>query len=87
MIDMEEIIDDSIYEIDLHGLDMAKAKIVLDEVFMYVMSEESISELRIIVGVGKGSKEGPVLPSFVGNYLRDKGFAFIHTNGVLMIVL
>ena len=78
---------DGFYEIDLHGLSMSDAKMVLDEVFEYVFENPEIKELSIIVGVGKGSETGPVLPSFVSNYLRDKGYDSVNTNGVLHVLL
>lgn len=72
-----------IYEIDLHGLNMLEAKIVLDEVIEYVKEEIIIREIHIIVGQGKGSETGPVLPYFVGNYLDDKGIRFKTENGII----
>jgi DNA-nicking Smr family endonuclease len=79
--------DMSVYEIDLHGLNMSDAKVVLDEVFEYMSEEPLTKEVHIVVGVGKGSSDGPVLPSFVGNYVRDKGYKFELANGVLVVYL
>lgn len=72
-----------IYEIDLHGLNMADAKMVLDEVFDYIRYEEHIQELHIVVGQGRGSETGPVLPSYVGNYLHNRGLKFQTKHGVI----
>lgn len=74
-----------IYEIDLHGLTMSDAKMVLDEVFEYVQSDKEITEVRIVVGVGNGSETGPVLPAYVGNYLKDKEYGYTNTNGVIYL--
>ena len=75
---------DGIYEIDLHGLTMAEAKIVLDEVFEYIQGDDEITDLHIVVGVGNGSVTGPILPAYVGNYLTEKGFVSELKNGVLL---
>jgi DNA-nicking Smr family endonuclease len=64
----------SIYEIDLHGLNMVESKTILDEVFEHVLHKKSYGGLHIVVGVGRRSETGPVLPSFVLNYLKSKGF-------------
>ncbi|MES2623617.1 MAG: Smr/MutS family protein [Patescibacteria group bacterium] len=79
--------DISVYEIDLHGLNMFDAKMVLDEVFEYIATERLIRTLHIVVGIGKGSEHGPVLPAFVGNYLKEKGYGFVNEYGVLKVVL
>lgn len=76
-----------IYEIDLHGLSMTEAKMVLDEVFEYLAENSEYTELVIIVGVGKGSETGPVLPAFVSNYLTAKGYESITKHGVLHVTL
>jgi DNA-nicking Smr family endonuclease len=49
------------YEIDLHGLNMSQAKMVLDEVFECVREDVEIKYIHIVVGQGKGSETGPVL--------------------------
>ncbi len=79
--------DEHIYEIDLHGVNMSEAKIVLDEVFEYVRSDSWIKELHIVVGQGKGSLSGPVLPSFVGNYVQERGYEFQLENGIILVDL
>lgn len=79
--------DKHIYEIDLHGVNMSQAKIVLDEIFAYVRSDSWIRELHIVVGQGRGSVSGPVLPSFVGNYVQDRGYTFRLENGIILVIL
>lgn len=76
-----------IYEIDLHGISMSEAKMVLDEVFEYLSENPDIKELNIVVGVGNGSESGPVLPAFVTNYLTAKGYKSTTKQGVLHVVL
>lgn len=78
---------DGIYEIDLHGISMTEAKMVLDEVFEYLFENPEITELHIVVGVGNGSESGPVLPAYVGNYVKAKGFEGSIIQGVLRVVL
>lgn len=77
--------EESIYEIDLHGLSMNESKMVLDEVFEYIQIRNHILKLHIVVGQGKGSTGGPILPAYVGNYIRDRGLNFTLENGVLMV--
>ena len=79
--------EEHIYEIDLHGVNMSEAKIVLDEVFEYVRSDSWIKELHIVVGQEKGSEGGPVLPSFVGNYVEEKEYEFTLENGIIKVDL
>lgn len=76
---------DCIYEIDLHGISMSEAKMVLDEVFEYLHDLGQTGEVRIIVGVGKGSEMGPVLPAFVQNYLNGKGYRSTFKEGVIYL--
>lgn len=83
----DEAIQNHIYEIDLHGINMTEAKMVLDEVFEYIQQESHITELHVVVGQGKGSESGPVLPAFVGNYIKDKGLKMNLENGVLYVIL
>lgn len=77
----------NVYEIDLHGLNMAESKIILDEVFEHVLGNKTIDGLHIVVGVGKGSILGPVLPSFVLNYLKEKGLNGELESGMVMVKL
>ena len=55
-------------EIDLHGVTTAEAKIILDELIENAVRPFTVN---IIVGKGKNSPLGPVLPSFVRNYLTE----------------
>ncbi len=73
------------YEIDLHGLSMPEAKIVLDEVFEYLFDHPEITEVRFVVGVGNRSQTGPVLPAYVQNYLKEKGFGSTIKEGVIYL--
>ncbi len=57
--------------IDLHGHTTSEAKIALDEL---LKSNESY--VRIIVGKGNHSKEGPVLRDFVKKYFLSKNIHF-----------
>ncbi len=77
----------SIYEIDLHGLSMSEAKMILDEVFEYLHDHPEIRKLQIVVGIGTGSESGPVLPAYVGNYLTEKSYSHTNLFGVLHIDL
>ena len=76
-----------IYEIDLHGINMQESKMILDEIFIYVKKHKGIKEIHIVVGVGRGSDNGPVLPSFVMNYLKEKDVKGILNNGVIVVKL
>jgi DNA-nicking Smr family endonuclease len=60
-------------EIDLHGHTMHEAEDVLNALF----KEMKYKHVRIITGKGKNSENGPVLPSFVRNYLNARG---VHYN-------
>ena len=57
--------------IDLHGYTTAEAKIVLDDL---VKSENQY--VRIIVGKGNHSENGPVLKDFVKKYFLSKNIHF-----------
>ena len=59
-------------EIDLHGYTTLESKEVLDE----LLREQKYSVVRIIVGKGNNSENGPVLPSFVKNYLTEHRVRF-----------
>ena len=59
-------------EIDLHGYTMSEAGDILDDLFR----EMKYKHVRIITGRGKNSENGPVLPNFVRNYLRDRGVRY-----------
>jgi DNA-nicking Smr family endonuclease len=58
--------------LDFHGYTTFECKEVLDEL---VVSHE-YSHVRIIVGKGKNSTNGPILPDFVKNYLVDNNIRF-----------
>ena len=57
--------------IDLHGYTTAEAKVALDEL---VRSQDSY--VRIIVGKGNHSENGPVLREFVKRFLLSKNIHF-----------
>lgn len=75
------------YEIDLHGLNMSKSRRALDSLFDWLKTHKNIHTLEIVVGVGSRSVHGPVLPSFVINYLREKGLTGESLNGVIKVNL
>lgn len=58
-------------EIDLHGYTTGEAKDLIDELI-----RDKAGKIRLIVGRGLRSEFVPVLPSFVVNYLSQKGVAF-----------
>lgn len=60
------------FELDLHGWTMMEAKEELDE----IIREGDYSHIRVIVGKGKNSADGPVLPNFVKNYLNERNIRF-----------
>ena len=57
--------------IDLHGYTTTEAKVALDEL---VRSQDSY--VRIIVGKGNHSENGPVLREFVKRFLLSKNIHF-----------
>ena len=57
--------------IDLHGYTTAEAKVALDEL---VRSQDTY--VRIIVGKGNHSENGPVLREFVKRFLLSKNIHF-----------
>jgi DNA-nicking Smr family endonuclease len=74
-------------EIDLHGLNMSESKVILDEFFEWLKKNgNDIDKLDIVVGVGKGSIMGPVLPSFVMNYLKERGMIGELKGGVVEVL-
>jgi len=60
------------FELDFHGWTTMECKEELDE----IIREGDYSHIRIIVGKGKNSADGPILPNFVKNYLNGKGIRF-----------
>lgn len=75
------------HEIDLHGMNMSQSKRVLDSLFDWLKTHKTIHTLHIVVGVGSRSVHGPVLPSFVINYLKEKNLTGENTNGVIKVKL
>ena len=75
------------HEIDLHGLNMSQSKRILDSLFDWLKTHKTIHTLNIVVGVGNRSPHGPVLPSFVINYLREKSLIGENINGVIKLKL
>ena len=75
------------HEIDLHGLNMSQSKRILDSLFDWLKTHPEIHKLDIVVGVGNRSLHGPVLPSFVINYLKEKGLIGENINGVIKVNL
>ncbi len=75
------------HEIDLHGMNMSQSRRALDSLFDWLKNHKTIHTLYIVVGVGSRSIHGPVLPSFVINYLREKGLTGENANGVIKVNL
>jgi DNA-nicking Smr family endonuclease len=77
-----------IHEIDLHGVNMADSKIILDEFFERLKTNKHrTTDLHVVVGVGTRSTHGPVLPSFVMNYLKEKEIKGELKNGVIKVIV
>jgi DNA-nicking Smr family endonuclease len=76
-----------IHEIDLHGMNMSQSRRALDSLFDWLKTHKTINTLHIVVGVGNRSLHGPVLPSFVINYLKEKGLTGENVNGVIKVNL
>ena len=75
------------HEIDLHGMNMSQSKRALDSLFDWLKTHKTIHILHIVVGVGSRSDHGPVLPSFVINYLKEKGLKGENIKGVINVKL
>jgi DNA-nicking Smr family endonuclease len=60
------------YELDLHGLRTAECKEVLED----LCTEPGYTHVRLIVGKGLNSVHGPVLPTFVKSFLREKHITY-----------
>ena len=75
------------HEIDLHGMNMSQSKRALDSLFDWLKHHKTIHTIGIVVGVGSRSVHGPVLPSFVINYLREKGLSGENVKGVINVHL
>ena len=75
------------YEIDLHGMNMSESRRALDSLFDWLKHHKSIHTIDIVVGMGSRSLNGPVLPSFVINYLKEKSLKGENVNGVIKVNL
>lgn len=53
--------------LDFHGYTKAECQDAIDE----LIRSSEYKHLRIIVGKGKNSQNGPILPDFVKNYLTS----------------
>jgi DNA-nicking Smr family endonuclease len=60
--------------LDLHGHTTSESRLFLDEFF----NTHTHGTVRIIVGKGTRSEHGAVLPTFVHNYLTERGFSYAH---------
>ena len=58
--------------IDLHGYTTLESKRILDG----VLNDRQFVHVRIIIGKGLNSENGPVLPDFVKNYLNTHNIHF-----------
>jgi DNA-nicking Smr family endonuclease len=58
--------------LDFHGFTTGECRHELDE----LIDNREYSHIRIIVGKGKNSANGPVLPDFVRNYLTTRNIRF-----------
>lgn len=61
--------------LDLHGYTTAECQDAIDE----LIREGEHKHIRIIVGRGKRSANGPVLPDFVKNYLNMHNIRWIQS--------
>lgn len=60
------------YILDLHGKTTSECKFILDD----IIESEDYEYIRIIIGRGLNSPNGPVLPYFIKNYLNSKDIKF-----------
>lgn len=58
--------------LDFHGYTTLECKDELDA----LIAEGEYHHIRIIVGKGKNSIDGPILPHFVRNYLTERSIRF-----------
>ncbi|MES2023240.1 MAG: Smr/MutS family protein [Patescibacteria group bacterium] len=58
--------------LDFHGYTTMECKEELDE----LIGNSEYSHIRIIVGKGQNSANGPILPDFVRNYLTTRNIRF-----------
>jgi DNA-nicking Smr family endonuclease len=59
-------------EIDLHGYTTSETKEILDT----LVREKKYTLVRVIVGKGNNSANGPVLPNFVRDYLTSRSIRY-----------
>jgi DNA-nicking Smr family endonuclease len=59
-------------EIDLHGMTTGEAEALLSD----VIGSGNFSHIRVITGKGLHSKQGPVLKTFVQDFLKKRGIRF-----------
>lgn len=59
-------------QIDLHGYTTMEAKEILDT----LLEENKYKHVRIVVGRGTNSVNGPILPDFVRNYLNTHSIRY-----------
>lgn len=64
--------DTEVYILDLHGYTTLRAKSMLEE----CIDEGEYAHIRVITGTGSGRSEGPVLKTFITNFLREEGIYF-----------
>lgn len=58
--------------IDLHGYNTLEAEEILNE----VLYKNKYAHIRIIVGKGRNSEYGPILPNFVKGLLKQNNISF-----------
>lgn len=59
-------------EIDLHGYTTSES----EEILYSLLKEGKYKHVRIIVGKGNNSTNGPILPNFVRNYLNSQNIRY-----------
>lgn len=60
------------YILDLHGQTKVETEILIDD----ILKHKKYTHFRIITGKGTHSETGPVLQSFVKEYLSTRGIHF-----------
>ena len=69
---MNKYLQNPEYVIDLHGFTTYESQVILDE----LIEEGEYKHIRVIVGKGLNSENGPILPDFVKNYLNTRNIRF-----------
>ena len=59
-------------EIDLHGYTTNESEDILNS----LIKERKYKHVRIIVGKGNNSSNGPILPNYVRNYLNSNNIRY-----------